>query len=100
MLFDTPVLIDLQRESRRDEGGRARQFLRAHSDAEMSMSVVTAIEFAEGFAEDKQEYWEMMLQPFQILSVSNAVAWQGGQMRRRLRKDGVLNGYSTFSAKA
>ena len=58
----------------------------------MSISVVTAIEFAEGFVTDKRSYWEITLRSFQILSISKAMAWQAGQMRRRLREEGVSIG--------
>lgn len=89
-ILDTGFLIDLQREWARDEPGVASAYLQAHSEEEFAISVVTAIEFLEGYEEPADG--ERFLAPFRQIEVSSRAARIGGHIRRSLRQTGQMIG--------
>lgn len=88
MLLDTTFLIDLHREIRRKEPGRAFSFLEANADAPVQISVITCGEFAEGFAAENKEQCEQALSPFEVVRLSPGIAWRYGQLSKALRLEG------------
>lgn len=90
MVLDTAFLIDLQREWVAGNPGPAMPFLEAHADETMAVSVVSALEFLEGYAQlrDGEEF----LQPFRMLEVTHRIARTGSRLRRNLRRKGELIG--------
>jgi tRNA(fMet)-specific endonuclease VapC len=90
MILDTCFLIDLQREFRKGERGRAYIFLEAHPRASFSISVISATEFLEGFAHIAEG--ERMLRAYARVDVDSKVASHAAAFRRRLRLDGNLIG--------
>jgi tRNA(fMet)-specific endonuclease VapC len=90
MILDTCFLIDLQREFRRSEPGRATAFLETHKSALFSISVITVTEFLEGFAHVAEG--ERLLRAYSRVNLDSKVASQAAVFRRELRNDGNLIG--------
>lgn len=89
MIFDTTFLIDLHRESRRGKPGPAFQFLEAHPDTGMQISVITYAEFAEGFPPEKEAQCSELLSGYEVLPVDEAIGWLYARSSRKLRGKGV-----------
>lgn len=90
MILDTCLLIDLQREFRKEEPGRAMSFLKVHASVPFRISVISVVEFLEGFS--KPEEGERLLRPFDRVPVDSQVAAQAALFRRHLRLGGNLIG--------
>ena len=88
MILDTCFLIDLQREFRKGEPGRATAFLEANQDRIFSISVISVTEFLEGF-EDVAD-GERLLRAYTRLDVDSGVSSQATAYRRHLRIEGKL----------
>jgi len=88
MLLDTTFLIDLQKEL----SGRARSgamtFLSNHADETAHISLVTWMEFAEGFPDEKAELCQAFLMRFRLLPPTRATPWQASRISRQVRKAG------------
>ena len=76
MILDTTVLVDLQRELRRNEPGGASALLERFGDERVSIAFVTWMEFAEGFADDRREDCERFLSSFPVLWLDIEVSWE------------------------
>ena len=92
MILDTTVLVDLQRELRRDELGRACTLLDQVGDAEVAIAFVTWMEIAEGFGRDKSEACERFVSNFRVLWPNAETAWRAGQISRALKARGEAIG--------
>lgn len=92
MLLDTCFLIDLQYElaGRRRRG--ALDFLHRHSKAAAYISLVTWMEFAEGYEEDREEGCWLFLSQFPLIIPDAAIAWRASRLSRRLRAAGMRIG--------
>jgi tRNA(fMet)-specific endonuclease VapC len=88
MLLDTTVLIDLQKEVRRDQPGAASRLLESSPDAPVFVSFVSWMEFAEGFGDDDRVACERFLSGFQILWPDAETAWRAARISRSLREEG------------
>ena len=89
-LLDTSVLIHLQREWARGEIGAARRYFQKEAGEEFSISVITALEFLEGYRQLGDG--ERFLEPFPQLEVTDGVARVASRIRRTLRQRGELIG--------
>ncbi|NNC88486.1 MAG: type II toxin-antitoxin system VapC family toxin [Akkermansiaceae bacterium] len=89
-LLDTSVLIHLQREWTRDEDGPVHAYLRDHGSEEFSISVITSLEFLEGYAQVAEG--ERFLEPFPQIEVTRGVARSASRIRRSLRQRGEMIG--------
>ncbi len=90
MLLDTGFLIDLQRERTRNRNGTALRFLSENRDDQFAISVVTVLEFLEGFS-NTSEGWRIA-GLFRCLHVDTGVAEKGSRLRRELRSAGQMIG--------
>jgi len=88
VILDTTVLVDLQRELRRNEPGRATALLERFGDERVSIAFVTWMEFAEGFADDRREDCERFLSSFPVLWPDIEASWEASRIARRLQADG------------
>jgi predicted nucleic acid-binding protein len=88
MILDTTVLIDLQRELRRDELGPASRLLEELGDKEVAIAFVTSMEFAEGYSADERESCDRFLSLFRVLWPDADTAWQAARIARDLRSHG------------
>jgi predicted nucleic acid-binding protein len=88
MILDTTVLIDLYRETRHKLPGPAYAFIAAHGREPMQISIVTFAEFAEGFPPDRRDVCADLLRHYEVLDITESVAWQYAEVSRRLRTRG------------
>ena len=86
-LLDTDFLIDLQREWVAGTAGSAHLFLERQRGEPLVISVITALEFLEGY-EDVEE-GKAFLSPYRKLPVTVRVADLGSRIRRELRAKGT-----------
>jgi len=91
LIFDTTFLIDFQRERKTGAGG-AHQFLRLNTDRFALLPVVAWAEFAEGFARHSDPVFLSIVDSFEILPVTVAVAAIYASLARELRATGNLIG--------
>jgi len=92
MLLDTSFLIDLQREL---AGGPARgavRFLDDHPEVTPWISLVTWMEFAEGYPPEKEDACRLFLSRFPLILPDPAIAWRASRLSRRLRASGSVIG--------
>ena len=89
-ILDTPILIDLQREWARGRRGPAYRYLSRRHGEEFRISVMTALEFLEAYAQPADG--ERFLEPFPRLEVTEKVAEIGSRIRRSLRQAGEMIG--------
>ena len=90
MHLDSCFLIDLHREKFRRQDGPAHRFLRSHLAEPLSVSVVAAMEYFEGFADEDLWKGQRFLEPFEIVHVSQKAALRASRIRRALRIRGLL----------
>jgi predicted nucleic acid-binding protein len=88
VILDTTVLVDLQREVRREKRGRATALLERLADEEVGIAFVTWMEFAEGYEDDRREDCARFLDPFPILFPDVEVSWEASRIARRLAAEG------------
>ena len=89
-ILDTCFLIHLQREWVRKKPGLATRFLEHHAGEEFGVSVVSTLEFLEGYGHPADG--ERFLAPFDQLAITTAVARIGSRIRRDLRQRGEMIG--------
>lgn len=91
-LLDTTFLIDLQKERRRRTEGAAHQFLSDHPDTSFGISIISLIEYEEGFPDSELAAARQFLHVFPVREINVAVARTAGRIRRSLRASGQLIG--------
>ena len=91
LIFDTTFLIDFQRERSGRRGG-AHEFLQAHADAPAYLPVTVYGEFAEGFPDRTDAAFLSVVESFELLPVTRAVADVYARITRELRERGRLIG--------
>ena len=89
-LLDTCFLIHLHREWAKKQPGPATYYLEQQRQEEFGISVITSLEFLEGFEQTNDG--QRFLSPFSSLAVSEEVARIGSRIRRDLRKRGEMIG--------
>lgn len=89
-ILDTCFLIHLQREWVRRQPGPATRFLERHAGEEFGVSVISTLEFLEGYGHPADG--ERFLAPFPQLPVTTEVARIGSRIRRDLRQRGEMIG--------
>jgi len=89
-ILDTCFLIHLQREWVRRQPGPATRFLEIHAGDEFGVSVISVLEFLEGYGNSADG--ERFLSPFTQLPVTTEVARSGSRIRRVLRQRGETIG--------
>jgi predicted nucleic acid-binding protein len=88
VILDTTVLVDLQKEIRREQPGAASRLLETWGDAPVLTTFVTWMEFAEGFGDDDRLACERFLSGFQVLWPDVETAWRAARVSRSLRASG------------
>jgi predicted nucleic acid-binding protein len=86
-MLDTCFLIDLHREYSGKAPQGAVDFLQRHSEQSFSISAITAVEFLEGFRDERRGI--ALLKPFRILPFEDATSVYAARIRRNLRKKGT-----------
>ena len=91
LIFDTTFLIDFQRERSGSRGG-AHAFLEDHADAVAYLPMTAYGEFAEGFPNRTDPAFLSVVESFELLPVTRAVADRYADVARALRARGKLIG--------
>ena len=91
LIFDTTFLIDFQGE-RRAGAGRAHEFLHAYAESLAFLPVTAYGEFAEGFESLEDPNFLHVVDSFEILPVTEAVARIYARLARKLRAKNRLIG--------
>jgi len=92
MIFDTNVLIKLERETRRKIDGPASSFLRELPATRMCITPTIAGEFACGMSMSKRSVWEAVCVAYEMLPITADTAWHYGELVRTLALKGNLIG--------
>jgi predicted nucleic acid-binding protein len=90
MHLDTCFLIDLQKERRDKREGVAHGFLRSHGSERMEISPVVAMEYLEGFPDDRIGKALRFLNAFAWVEIGRPTVVRASRLRRRLRQSGNL----------
>lgn len=91
LIFDTTFLIDFQRERAGVRRG-AHDFLQSHAEVLAYLPVTAYGEFAEGFPDRTDAAFLSVVESFELLSVTRAVADVYAGLMRTLRARGKLIG--------
>ncbi len=92
LTLDTCFLIDYQREAKRKQPGRALQFLAAHADEALQMSVIAWGDFLAGFEDPGHPFVGFAYDKLELLPVTEQVAGTYRELFRRLKASGELIG--------
>ena len=92
MILDTCFLIDLQRELRDGKARGAVTFLRMFALEFPKISLVTWMEFAEGYPSEREADCRKFLTNFPLLTPDPEVAWRASRIQRDLRAAGQTIG--------
>lgn len=88
ILFDTTVLIDLEREARRRVPGAATAYLQTIPDEHPAICAITVGEFAEGFVDRAFESFVQRLKPYSVIPIDERIAWRYARISRDGRATG------------
>jgi len=91
LIFDTTFLIDFQRERCGSRGG-AHAFLEDHADAVAYLPITAYGEYAEGFPNRTDPAFLSVVESFELLTVTRAVADKYADITRALRAGGKMIG--------
>ena len=89
MILDTTVLVDLQKEFRRQQPGPATRLLQTSGETACFVSFVSWMEFAEGFGDDARGACEAFMATFQVVWPDADTAWRAARVSRALRAAGT-----------
>ncbi len=92
MLLDTSFLIDLQRELGAGPVRGATRFLNEHAEATPWISLITWMEFAEGYPPEGEDACRLFLSRFPLILPDPGIAWRAAQISRSLRRQGMVVG--------
>jgi predicted nucleic acid-binding protein len=92
MLLDTDFVIDLHKELNKNISRRAKLFFDSHPDEIPRISLITWMEFAEGFALEEKSRCETFLSTFPVLMPNTEIAWRASRIARLLKQDGLVIG--------
>jgi predicted nucleic acid-binding protein len=88
VLLDTTFLIDLQRGLRNARRDAAVRFLVSRPEARVCISLVSWLEFAEGYADEQEDACHQFLSRFRLVLPDLAIAWRASRLSRTLRAGG------------
>ena len=92
MIFDTNILVRLERELRKQHNGPVCRFMADLSETRMCITPTVAGEFCSGISISKRSVWESFCAAYEILPITTETAWQYGQIYRYLSAQGQLIG--------
>jgi predicted nucleic acid-binding protein len=86
MIADTTFLVDYNNEQREHRSGPASKFLHAHHGRRLMTTVISAGEFATGFASLSEA--RIFLSRWRILNLQPEIAYAAAQVDRELMDGG------------
>jgi tRNA(fMet)-specific endonuclease VapC len=88
VLLDTSFLIDLQRDLKGDRPRGADRFLQARSTEQVCISLISWMEFAEGYGPERREACREFLSRFPLVPPDIPIAWRASRLSRHVREQG------------
>lgn len=92
LILDTGFVVTAEREGRRGAPGAADAFLAARSEETFAITFTVAGELACGASASALRDWQRLCRPYPVLPWTMDVAWQYGEIYRRLQSTGTLIG--------
>jgi tRNA(fMet)-specific endonuclease VapC len=92
MIFDTNVLIRLERETRRRIEGTASAFVLGLPETRMCITPTIAGEFCSGISMSDRSVWEGFCAAYEMLPITSETSWVYGEIYRHLASKGQLIG--------
>ena len=92
MIFDTNVLIRLERELKKGETGPVTEFLEKLPQGRICITPTIAGEFCSGISMADRRLWDEALAPYEMLEITSETAWIYGVVYRDLSARGELIG--------
>ena len=88
MLLDTTFLIDLQRDLKGGRAHGAARFLQSRPSAPVFISLISWMEFAEGYGPEQEETCRQFLSQFPLIMPDVAIAWRASRLSWLMREQG------------
>jgi tRNA(fMet)-specific endonuclease VapC len=92
LILETTFLVDLERESRRQETGPAHRLLEERLDDRFHITFTVLGELAAGRSLTSRKRWARWIAPYPVLWCDPDVCWQYGEAFRYLQRTGALIG--------
>jgi predicted nucleic acid-binding protein len=92
LILDTSFVIAYERERRRGKPGTVEEFLSTNLGETLYIPFTVAGELACGKTSASFIAWQELCRPFRMLPWSVDIAWQYGEIYRRLQSRGTLIG--------
>ena len=92
VVVETSFLIDLEREQHARVGGSAHAFLEQHPADRLYITETIVGEMACGVVPSGLARLERLVEPFGVLAITRAVAFEYGRIYRYLSANGLLIG--------
>lgn len=92
LILDTNFVVAAERETRRGAPGAAYAFLTARPQETFVITFTVAGELACGASASAFRDWQRLCRPYPVLPWTIDVAWQYGEIYRRLQSAGTLIG--------
>ena len=92
MIFDTNVLIRLERETRRRIEGSASAFVLSLPETRMCITPTIVGEFCSGISMSDRSVWEGFCAAYEMLPITGETSWIYGEIYRHLASIGQLIG--------
>jgi tRNA(fMet)-specific endonuclease VapC len=92
LILETSFLIDLERESGRQQEGAAHQFLAVREQDSFCLTTTIVGELACGRSMANRQRWEAFVGPFRVLPETLETCWEYGRAYRYLQDNGRLIG--------
>lgn len=92
LILDTSFIVAAERESRRRQNGRTREFLSRHADEEFFITFTVAGELACGDSASARDAWERLIRPYAMIPWDRDVSFAYGNAYRNLAASGKLIG--------
>jgi tRNA(fMet)-specific endonuclease VapC len=92
LILDTSFVIAFERERHRGGHGVAAAFLSSRTAETLYITFTVAGELAAGKTAANFRNWQLLCAPFKMLPWTMEIAWQYGELYRRLQSTGTLIG--------
>lgn len=92
LILDTSFVIAFERERHRGGRGAADAFLSLRAGETLYITFTVAGELAAGRTAADFRNWQQLCRPFKMLPWTMEIAWQYGELYRRLQSTGTLIG--------
>ncbi len=92
MIFDTNILIQIEREIRRGGDGPVCRYVSRLPEGRMCITPTIAGEFCSGISMSRRPLWESFCAAYEMLPITAETAWNYGEIYRHLAATGQLIG--------